>query len=95
MQHHKRSELQRSIHVPCIKYSFTIAGQDSTLRSFSTVHDRHSKNLGRASFNKKKTKKSGLKHDQYCMPPITHITSGKLFPLKVLSIHSDNSFSLV
>ena len=53
-------------------------GQDSTLRSFSTVHDRHNKNLGRASYNKKKSKRSGLKNDQYCMPPVTRLACGRL-----------------
>ena len=53
------------------------AGQDSTLRSFSTVHDRHNKSLGRASFNKAETKKAGLKKDQHMMPPITEFDSGE------------------
>ncbi|CAH1774831.1 unnamed protein product, partial [Owenia fusiformis] len=51
------------------------AGQDSTLRSFSTVHDRHNKSLGRASFNKAQSKKSGLKLDQHMMPPIIDFAS--------------------
>ncbi|XP_013379758.1 WD repeat-containing protein 36 isoform X1 [Lingula anatina] len=51
------------------------AGQDSTLRSFSTVHDRHNKSLGRASYNKAETKKTGLKLDQHMMPPITDFDS--------------------
>ncbi|ESO94510.1 hypothetical protein LOTGIDRAFT_215492 [Lottia gigantea] len=51
------------------------AGQDSTLRSFSTIHDKHNKNLGRASFDKAASKHSGLKKDQYMMPPITDFTA--------------------
>ena len=54
------------------------AGQDSTLQTFSTVHDRHNRSLGRASFNKKETKKTGLKLDQHMMPPITDFASGRL-----------------
>ncbi|GFO27669.1 WD repeat-containing protein 36 [Plakobranchus ocellatus] len=46
------------------------AGQDSTLRSFSTVHDKHNKNLGRASYHKKASKRAGLKHDKHKMPAI-------------------------
>ncbi|XP_055956682.1 WD repeat-containing protein 36 [Patella vulgata] len=51
------------------------AGQDSTLRSFSTLHDKHNKNLGRASFDKAASKHSGLKKDLHMMPPITQFTS--------------------
>uniref|UniRef100_A0A0B6Z6J4 Uncharacterized protein n=1 Tax=Arion vulgaris TaxID=1028688 RepID=A0A0B6Z6J4_9EUPU len=46
------------------------AGQDSTLRSFSTVHDKHNKSLGRASYHKKASKRAGLKLDKHKMPPI-------------------------
>ncbi|BFY99565.1 hypothetical protein BsWGS_02605 [Bradybaena similaris] len=46
------------------------AGQDSTMRSFSTVHDKHNKSLGRASYYKKTSKRSGLKLDKHKMPPI-------------------------
>ncbi|KAK3793159.1 hypothetical protein RRG08_024990 [Elysia crispata] len=46
------------------------AGHDSTLRSFSTVHDKHNKSLGRASYHKKASKRAGLKHDKHKMPPI-------------------------
>ncbi|XP_064624692.1 WD repeat-containing protein 36-like [Lineus longissimus] len=51
------------------------AAQDSTLRSFSTVHERLNRSLGRASFNKAKSKKTGLKLDQHMMPPITDFAS--------------------
>ena len=52
------------------------AGQDSTLHSFSTVHENQNKCLGRASYNKKATKKTGLKADQHMMPPITAFSAG-------------------
>ncbi|GAB1606546.1 WD repeat-containing protein 36-like [Argonauta hians] len=45
------------------------AGLDSTLRSFSTVHDKYNKSLGQASYYKKKSKRERLK-DKYVMPPI-------------------------
>ncbi|XP_014666285.1 PREDICTED: WD repeat-containing protein 36-like [Priapulus caudatus] len=51
------------------------AGQDSVLRLFSTVHDRHNRSLGRASSNKKLTKKQGLKLDEHMMPPVTDFAS--------------------
>lgn len=51
------------------------AGQDSTLRSFSAVHDKHNKSLGRASFDKKESKKTGLKKDKYMMPCISQFSS--------------------
>ncbi|KAK2173340.1 hypothetical protein NP493_883g01001 [Ridgeia piscesae] len=51
------------------------AAQDSTLRSFSTVHDRLDRSLGRASYNKKATKRLGLKNDTYMMPPIIDFAS--------------------
>lgn len=47
------------------------AGQDSIMHLFSTVHDKHNKCLGRASFNKAETRRTGLKMDQHIMPPIT------------------------
>lgn len=51
------------------------AGQDSTLRSFSTTHDKHNKSLGRASYHKKASKRAGLKHDKHKMPPIVAFAS--------------------
>jgi len=51
-------------------------GEDSTLRCFSTEHDSYNKSLGRASYNKAKTKKSGLKADEHRMPAITDFASG-------------------
>nr|XP_028604268.1 WD repeat-containing protein 36 [Podarcis muralis] len=47
------------------------AGQDSTLQSFSTVHERFNKSLGRGSINKKKSKRKGLRYDTMALPPIT------------------------
>ncbi|CAL1530137.1 unnamed protein product [Lymnaea stagnalis] len=46
------------------------AGHDSTMRSFSTVHDKFNKSLGRASYLKKASKRAGLKLDKHKMPPI-------------------------
>uniref|UniRef100_H0YRW1 WD repeat domain 36 n=1 Tax=Taeniopygia guttata TaxID=59729 RepID=H0YRW1_TAEGU len=51
------------------------AGQDGTLRSFSTVHEKFNKSLGRGSINKKKSKKKGLKLDTMALPPITAFAS--------------------
>jgi len=56
---------------------FIWSAQDSTLRSFSTVHDRLDRSLGRASYNKKATKRLGLKNDTYMMPPIIDFASGR------------------
>uniref|UniRef100_A0A2C9KX08 Uncharacterized protein n=1 Tax=Biomphalaria glabrata TaxID=6526 RepID=A0A2C9KX08_BIOGL len=52
------------------------AGQDSTVRSFSTVHDKNNKNLGRASYFKKASKRAGLKLDKYKMPPVVRFAAG-------------------
>ncbi|XP_031952221.1 WD repeat-containing protein 36 isoform X2 [Corvus moneduloides] len=51
------------------------AGQDGTLQSFSTVHEKFNKSLGRGSINKKKSKKKGLKLDTMALPPITAFAS--------------------
>ncbi|KAI8786613.1 WD repeat-containing protein 36 isoform X1 [Biomphalaria glabrata] len=51
------------------------AGQDSTVRSFSTVHDKNNKNLGRASYFKKASKRAGLKLDKYKMPPVVRFAA--------------------
>ncbi|KAF1474268.1 WD repeat-containing protein 36, partial [Pygoscelis antarcticus] len=51
------------------------AGQDGTLQSFSTVHEKFNKSLGRGSINKKKSKKKGLKLDTMALPPITVFAS--------------------
>ena len=62
------------------KHAFLLicsVGQDSVLRSFSTLHDSENKSLGRASFNKAETKRSGLQKDRHMMPPITAFAAGK------------------
>ncbi|XP_033115052.1 WD repeat-containing protein 36-like [Anneissia japonica] len=46
------------------------AGQDCTLKSFSTVHEKHNKNFGQASMNRSLAKKKGLKNDVFKLPPI-------------------------
>lgn len=51
------------------------AGLDSTLRSFSTLGENLNKNLGQASFNRKKAKKLGILKDPGKMPPICEFTS--------------------
>ncbi|XP_030049327.1 WD repeat-containing protein 36 [Microcaecilia unicolor] len=51
------------------------AGQDGTLQSFSTVHEKYNKNLGRGSINKKKSKRKGLKYDTLKLPHITTFAS--------------------
>ncbi|XP_074546401.1 WD repeat-containing protein 36 [Halichoeres trimaculatus] len=53
------------------------AGQDGTLQSFSTVHERFNKNLGHGSINKKKEqkKKKGFSYEQLRLPAITAFSS--------------------
>uniref|UniRef100_A0A8C5B1B7 Small-subunit processome Utp21 domain-containing protein n=1 Tax=Gadus morhua TaxID=8049 RepID=A0A8C5B1B7_GADMO len=51
------------------------AGQDGTLQSFSSVHERFNKSLGHGSANKKMTKKKGLKFEEILLPPITCFSS--------------------
>ncbi|XP_013888907.1 WD repeat-containing protein 36 [Austrofundulus limnaeus] len=53
------------------------AGQDGTLQSFSTVHERFNKNLGHGSINKKKEKKKkkGLSYAELRLPAITALAS--------------------
>lgn len=57
------------------------AGQDSTLRTFSTVKDHLNKNMGQASFNRKAAKRKSVRLDPKKMPPITDFTSGGLLRL--------------
>ena len=66
----------------------SFVGQDSTLRSFSVVHDKHNKSLGRASYDKKESKKVGLKKDKYMMPPITQFASGKFWIATLTNIEN-------
>lgn len=51
------------------------AGQDGSLQSFSTVHDRFSKSLGHGSVNKAKAKKAGLRGINLRLPPIVSFAS--------------------
>ncbi|XP_068562929.1 WD repeat-containing protein 36 [Cebidichthys violaceus] len=53
------------------------AGQDGTLQSFSTIHERFNKNLGHGSINKKKEqkKKKGLSYEELRLPAITAFSS--------------------
>lgn len=51
------------------------AGQDGSLQSFSTVHDRFSKSLGHGSENKAKAKKAGLRSTSLRLPPIVSFAS--------------------
>lgn len=53
------------------------AGQDGTLQSFSTVHERFNRSLGHGSISKKKEKrkKKGLTYEELRLPPITSMAS--------------------
>lgn len=51
------------------------AGQDGTLQSFSTVHERFNKSLGHGSINKKKSRKKGLRYEDLKLPAITAFAS--------------------
>ncbi|KAK6627753.1 hypothetical protein RUM44_010232 [Polyplax serrata] len=52
------------------------AGGDSHLRIFNTLTEKFNKSLGKASWNRKKSKKKGrLEIDTYKMPPIVKFTS--------------------
>uniref|UniRef100_A0A3Q3B8B9 WD repeat domain 36 n=1 Tax=Kryptolebias marmoratus TaxID=37003 RepID=A0A3Q3B8B9_KRYMA len=51
------------------------AGQDRTLQSFSTVHERFNKNLGHGAKKKEKNKKKGLSYEELRLPAITAFAS--------------------
>ncbi|XP_051958098.1 WD repeat-containing protein 36 [Xyrauchen texanus] len=51
------------------------SGQDGTLQSFSTVHERFNKSLGHGTLNKTKAKKKGVNHDTAKLPAITTFAS--------------------
>ncbi|XP_077062492.1 WD repeat-containing protein 36 [Siphateles boraxobius] len=51
------------------------AGQDGTLQSFSTVHEKFNKSLGHGTLNKTKAKKKGVRHDIEKLPAITTFAS--------------------
>uniref|UniRef100_A0A665TRN7 Uncharacterized protein n=1 Tax=Echeneis naucrates TaxID=173247 RepID=A0A665TRN7_ECHNA len=53
--------------------SILSAGQDGTLQSFSTVHERFNKNLGHGQFKQKK--KKGLSYEELRLPAITAFSS--------------------
>lgn len=57
--------------------SVYVTAQDSTMRSYSTVHERHNKSLGRASYHKNLSKKNSLKFDQHKMPYIVNFVAGR------------------
>ncbi|XP_055532971.1 WD repeat-containing protein 36 isoform X2 [Wyeomyia smithii] len=65
----------------CIRYhgssgKFILsAGEDSSLRIFSTVSETLNKSLGKASYNRKASKKLRKKVDPFQMPPICFFTS--------------------
>ncbi|XP_072048834.1 WD repeat-containing protein 36-like [Amphiura filiformis] len=51
------------------------AGQDSSLKSFSTVHENQNKDLGQAYYNRVLGKKKKAKLEHLKMPPITAFVS--------------------
>uniref|UniRef100_A0A8C2DGH9 WD repeat domain 36 n=1 Tax=Cyprinus carpio TaxID=7962 RepID=A0A8C2DGH9_CYPCA len=51
------------------------AGQDGTLQSFSTVHERFNKSLGHGTLNKTRAKKKGVTNDTAKLPAITTFAS--------------------
>ncbi|XP_014881849.1 WD repeat-containing protein 36 [Poecilia latipinna] len=53
------------------------AGQDGSLQSFSTVHERFNKNMGHGSISKKKEKKKkkGLAYEELRLPAVTVLAS--------------------
>jgi len=56
-------------------HSIVSAGQDSSLRVFSTVADLLNRSLGHASFNRKLSKKHRVTEDPVRMPPIIDFTT--------------------
>ncbi|XP_055850780.1 WD repeat-containing protein 36 [Episyrphus balteatus] len=66
----------------CIRYhgnkgeSILSSGEDSSLRVFSTVSETLNKSMGKASYNREKSKKRGhLQTDILTMPPIKEFTT--------------------
>lgn len=51
------------------------AGEDSSLRIFSTVTETSNRSLGKASYNRKASKKQRKREDPFRMPPIRCFTS--------------------
>uniref|UniRef100_A0A671SPF0 WD repeat-containing protein 36-like n=1 Tax=Sinocyclocheilus anshuiensis TaxID=1608454 RepID=A0A671SPF0_9TELE len=64
IQHHDQSSL-----------NILSAGQDGTLQSFSTVHERFNKSLGHGTLNKTRAKKKGVRNDTAKLPAITTFAS--------------------
>ncbi|XP_016142106.1 WD repeat-containing protein 36-like, partial [Sinocyclocheilus grahami] len=64
IQHHDQSSL-----------NILSAGQDGTLQSFSTVHERFNKSLGHGTLNKTRAKKKGVTNDTAKLPAITTFAS--------------------
>ncbi|XP_043269880.1 WD repeat-containing protein 36 [Venturia canescens] len=57
-------------------HNILTAGRDSSLRIFSTITETFNKSLGRASFNRKSSKKKGrLIEDPMIMPPIVELAA--------------------
>ena len=54
------------------------AGQDSCLMSYSLEYDSKNKSLGRGSYNKQETRKTGLRLDEHKMPPIVDFCSDEI-----------------
>lgn len=54
------------LYIHTLLYDVCSAGQDCTLHQFSTDHDRHSKSMGRAVWNKKAEVKR-------LMPPFSQV----------------------
>ncbi|XP_058467222.1 WD repeat-containing protein 36 [Malaya genurostris] len=65
----------------CIRYhgacgrNILSAGEDSSLRIFSTVSETMNKSMGKASYNRKASKKHRKRDDPFRMPPISFFTS--------------------
>ncbi|XP_022111358.1 WD repeat-containing protein 36-like [Acanthaster planci] len=53
------------------------AGQDSTLKSFSTMHEKHNKDLGQANLKKKLGSRKGVLKQRFKMAPITQFAAEK------------------
>lgn len=52
------------------------AGEDSSLRIFSTISETLNKSMGKSSYNRKASKKRNrLEEDPFLMPPIVNFTS--------------------
>uniref|UniRef100_A0A1I8NQ29 Uncharacterized protein n=1 Tax=Stomoxys calcitrans TaxID=35570 RepID=A0A1I8NQ29_STOCA len=66
----------------CIRYhgvrgnTILSSGEDSSLRSFSTISETLNRNMGKASYNRKSSKKKNrFEEDNHRMPPIIEFTT--------------------